>query len=1182
MGTPEDGTDEDSIKPVSSLRSLFENKGGYERGPTPPLNLPDPRSTARHDAAQPITRASLDIPRPTSPWSSSENASVPQRHGTPSAPLSFPRRPNSRLLHRPLSTTALSEPRSPPLLTVESPQSPPKPLRATGTEPVARPSLARPLTPGRTCIRSPLVAPVPPNRLSSTVSTDLQLSLAETKVRTHEPAKANRSLEDRPISPTTKNLPPQINRADKPRFPTKPIAITTSTNKVSLEPVATSVAERVSPFSTPPSSDESVGHGSPVHPAIDRHQISQMKASKTSQSLSCSPPRSRSVRDINQNENTVLPVKAQRKDARNAESTQIATLHHAMPEDRPQLPPRKGRDQRTAAPLPYSEPRASPNRISQRPAMHISPRNSSTQLHGTKSSMSDFLPPPKRAPLSIAPGIPDHKTGTHPHTPSQLVEPSFAPESNSIGDSDTFSAKYPSPASSYPDASTANRRPPYCRRGKQEIGTGYDCRQVAICGQYVATAGHLTRAWDLATGDMVLSLGHLEGGVRVTCLEFKPGATTSEEGRRLWLGTNYGELQEVDVMTKSIVATKTGPHEHRELVRIYRHQKSMWTLDDGGKLCVWSDGEAGLPDLQRSPSPRRMAKGHSFSIKIQDTLWLATGKDIRIFQPSASESTFSVLKEPLGQPGVGPVTSGAIVSGQLDRVYFGHADGKVTIYSTVDYQCLGVITVSVYKIGSLAGAGFHLWAGYYTGMIYVYDTRTQPWTIKKEWLAHDNPVINITTDRSSLWKDGTLRVVSLGADNALRQWDGTLEDDWLEDDMQDRDIEYCSFREITALVVTWNAGAATPTHLRYDKGDSQFFPDILKSGTPPDLLIFGFQELVDLEDKRLTAKTLFMGNKKKDPSDQEHMSHQYRAWRDYLVRCVEDTLPSNEPYYLLHTASMVGLFSCVFIKAPLRTQIRNVNVAELKRGMGGLHGNKGALILRFIFDDSSLCLINCHLAAGQTQTVNRNNDLTAILESALLPPDGGSSARGDIYVGGGDGSMVLDNEICILNGDLNYRIDAMGRDTVVKAVNIDNLSKLLERDQLLVSQRRNPGFRVRAFKELPITFAPTYKYDINSDRYDTSEKRRAPAWCDRILYRGPGKIKQIDYRRHELRVSDHRPVSGAFKIRIKKISADKRVRVRQESEQRFEKARDKLSRESKIEYLRDVLGVPPIEAKRLL
>ena len=73
--------------------------------------------------------------------------------------------------------------------------------------------------------------------------------------------------------------------------------------------------------------------------------------------------------------------------------------------------------------------------------------------------------------------------------------------------------------------------------------------------------------------------------------------------------------------------------------------------------------------------------------------------------------------------------------------------------------------------------------------------------------------------------------------------------------MQDHDIEYASFREITALVVTWNAGAATPMHLRYEESEPQFFQTILQSVVSPDLLVFGFQELVDLEDKKLTASS---------------------------------------------------------------------------------------------------------------------------------------------------------------------------------------------------------------------------------------------------------------------------------------------------------------------------------------
>ena len=159
--------------------------------------------------------------------------------------------------------------------------------------------------------------------------------------------------------------------------------------------------------------------------------------------------------------------------------------------------------------------------------------------------------------------------------------------------------------------------------------------------------------------------------------------------------------------------------------------------------------------------------------------------------------------------------------------------------------------------------------------------------------------------------------------------------------------------------------------------------------------------------------------------------------------------------------------------------------------------------------------------------------------------------------------MILDHEICILNGDLNYRVDTMSRDTVLKALQTKNLAKLLERDQLLVSRRRNTGSRLRAFVEYPIDFEPTYKYDVRSDQYDTSEKHRAPAWCDRILYRGPGKVTQLEYRRHDLRISDHRPVSGTFRIRIKSISEPERAKVWQQCQARFEIVKTELEKQAK-------------------
>jgi Endonuclease/Exonuclease/phosphatase family 2 len=210
-----------------------------------------------------------------------------------------------------------------------------------------------------------------------------------------------------------------------------------------------------------------------------------------------------------------------------------------------------------------------------------------------------------------------------------------------------------------------------------------------------------------------------------------------------------------------------------------------------------------------------------------------------------------------------------------------------------------------------------------------------------------------------------------------------------------------------------------------------------------------------------------------------------------------------------------------------------------------------------------MCFINCHLAAGQTQTKDRNNDITMILESSILPAERDHSARQDSFIGGGDGTMILDHEICILNGDLNYRIDTMGRDTVVSAIKARNLGKLLERDQLLASKRKNPWFKLRAFHELPITFAPTYKYDVGTDNYDTSEKKRAPAWCDRVLYRGRDRITQLDYRRHEVRVSDHRPVTGSFQMVVKSISPKRRAMKWDECQRTLLEMKEKLAYEAK-------------------
>ena len=71
--------------------------------------------------------------------------------------------------------------------------------------------------------------------------------------------------------------------------------------------------------------------------------------------------------------------------------------------------------------------------------------------------------------------------------------------------------------------------------------------------------------------------------------------------------------------------------------------------------------------------------------------------------------------------------------------------------------------------------------------------------------------------------------------------------------MHAHDTDYCEFGEISAVVATWNAGASTPASLRHEEKNTNFFREVIRIDDPPDIIVFGFQELVDLEDKKLTA-----------------------------------------------------------------------------------------------------------------------------------------------------------------------------------------------------------------------------------------------------------------------------------------------------------------------------------------
>ena len=77
-------------------------------------------------------------------------------------------------------------------------------------------------------------------------------------------------------------------------------------------------------------------------------------------------------------------------------------------------------------------------------------------------------------------------------------------------------------------------------------------------------------------------------------------------------------------------------------------------------------------------------------------------------------------------------------------------------------------------------------------------------------------------------------------------------------------------------------------------------------------------------------------------------------------------------------------------------------------------------------------------------------------------------------------------------------------------------------------QLRNEMAAGRTFamlQEAPITFRPTYKFNkVEPFDYDSSEKRRVPAWTDRILFRGT----QLRNAAHTVRSTTLRAYIGVW------------------------------------------------------
>ncbi|CAL8092610.1 unnamed protein product [Calicophoron daubneyi] len=361
--------------------------------------------------------------------------------------------------------------------------------------------------------------------------------------------------------------------------------------------------------------------------------------------------------------------------------------------------------------------------------------------------------------------------------------------------------------------------------------------------------------------------------------------------------------------------------------------------------------------------------------------------------------------------------------------------------------------------------------------------------------------------------------------------------------LMERMDEYCSIETVSVFIGTWNVNGRQDSSLELD--DWLRPPD---RQPPADIYIFGFQELdlslgsvalnktapAALEDKWTAQVESALGGLLLPPisKHQSRTSSSFRSGghdqqKSFPAKWSKHT---GGGYLRLGRARLAGILLLAYVSARVLSHAHpsEISVQLVPTGILNMMGNKGAVGIRLTLFNTGLCFINCHLAAGEDNLERRNQDFHEIRRKMVFP----RRTEVDKFVSMDYLSMDA-HDIVFIFGDMNYRIHGLDSTTVRRFVEKGDLDHILGFDELTkqcASRRAFDGFQESAIK-----FQPTYKFDMNTNVYDSSEKNRIPSYCDRILWRGEN-CEPLVYRSHmDLKMSDHKPVSGYFMIGVRRV-----------------------------------------------
>lgn len=276
-----------------------------------------------------------------------------------------------------------------------------------------------------------------------------------------------------------------------------------------------------------------------------------------------------------------------------------------------------------------------------------------------------------------------------------------------------------------------------------------------------------------------------------------------------------------------------------------------------------------------------------------------------------------------------------------------------------------------------------------------------------------------------------------------------------------------------------------------------------------------------------------------------------KSWEEEL----KVTLGSD--YVLVASHALTAIHNVVFVHMNLVPFLGNIQSDAVATGLGNQLGNKGGVGIAFTLGFTSFAFINCHFEAHQQNVKKRNGNYHRINDELQLCPEvivpfeepissqlvsrNGLQGLGRTsvnrfsmtnFTSSGSKRAVSDLfDRVFWYGDLNYRINGTRR--MVDTLLLRNQYEVLYANDQLQREMKAGNVFVH-FKEGPLYFRPTYKFDKRSDIYDSSVKQRIPSWTDRVLYLSnhhEQDIELLSYRsQRNFQTSDHRPVCATFQV----------------------------------------------------